>query len=152
MKGGSQLFLNSGWSVKPSSPPRKSSSQYTTSPPHTKAAPASHKARQLLLTHSGGWAPHTTRRSSHTFCPFWPTICHSWAPILNTSKINRRPPGSTPHQKAPMPPKKKSTCDAATDPPNPIEYDPFNLDGHQLRNDFVALPKFTRQILEKLKQ
>lgn len=51
-----------------------------------------------------------------------------------------------------MPPKKKSTCDAATDPPDPIEFDPFNLDGSQLRNEFVALPKFTRKILEKLKQ
>jgi len=51
-----------------------------------------------------------------------------------------------------MPPKKKSTCDAATDLPHPIEYDPFNLDGHRLRNDFIVLPKFTWQILEKLKQ
>ena len=51
-----------------------------------------------------------------------------------------------------MPPKKKSTCDAAIDTPDPIEFDPFNLDGHRLREEYLAIPKFTRKILEKLKQ
>jgi hypothetical protein len=42
-----------------------------------------------------------------------------------------------------MPPKKKDkpndTCDAGTDPPPPLDYDPFDLDGRGIANDFESI-------------
>jgi len=54
-----------------------------------------------------------------------------------------------------MPPKKKekpTTCDAGTDPPPPVEYDPLNLDGRRLIAEFTTIPHFTRTALNKLKE
>jgi len=53
-----------------------------------------------------------------------------------------------------MPPKKKEklTCDVGTDPPDPFNFDPLDLDGLTLWNDFKAIAAETREALDKLKQ
>ena len=53
-----------------------------------------------------------------------------------------------------MPPKKKkdaTTCDVGTDPPDPVDYDPFNVQGRRLRTEFQSFPIRTKKI-EKLQQ
>ena len=52
-------------------------------------------------------------------------------------------------------PKKKDkppTCDAATDPPEPLEFDPFDLDSRGLLDDFNCIPTHTKKALDELKQ
>ena len=54
-----------------------------------------------------------------------------------------------------MPPKKKekpTTCDAGTDPPLAVEYDPLNLDGRRLLAEFTDFSGLTRKALNKLKE
>jgi hypothetical protein len=53
-----------------------------------------------------------------------------------------------------MPPKKKdaTTCDVGTDPPDPVDYDPFNVHGRRLRAEFQSFPIRTKKIIEKLQQ
>jgi hypothetical protein len=53
-----------------------------------------------------------------------------------------------------MPPKKKEklTCDVGTDPPDPFDFDPLDLDGLTLWNDFKAIATETREALDELKQ
>jgi hypothetical protein len=55
-----------------------------------------------------------------------------------------------------MPSKKKdkpTTCDAGTDPPPPVEYDPLNLDGRRLLAEFKNIPGLTRKApIFKLKE
>jgi hypothetical protein len=54
-----------------------------------------------------------------------------------------------------MPPKKKEkakdTCDVGTDPPEPLAYDPFDVDGYGLLKDFKSIPEYTQDALDELK-
>lgn len=52
-----------------------------------------------------------------------------------------------------MPPKEKpSTCDAATDPPEPLQYDPFDLDGRALINDWLPIPARLQEATDQLRK
>jgi hypothetical protein len=55
-----------------------------------------------------------------------------------------------------MPPKKKDkpndTCDAGTDPPPPLDYDPFDDDGLGIAADFKSIMAKVQEALTKLRQ
>jgi hypothetical protein len=53
-----------------------------------------------------------------------------------------------------MPPKKKEkpTCNVGTDPPDPYDFDPLDLDGRMLWMDFRSIPIQTREALDELMQ
>jgi hypothetical protein len=53
-----------------------------------------------------------------------------------------------------MPPKKEkpSTRDAATDPPEPLQYDPFDLDGRALINDWLPIPARLQEATDQLRK
>ena len=57
-----------------------------------------------------------------------------------------------------MPPKKKEdaknakeTRDVGTDPPEPLEFDPFDVDGHKLIEDWNWMPPLACEALKMLK-
>jgi len=57
-----------------------------------------------------------------------------------------------------MPPKKKEdaknakeTRDVGTDPPEPLEFDPFDVDGRKFIEDWNWIPSVTYEALEMLK-
>jgi hypothetical protein len=54
-----------------------------------------------------------------------------------------------------MPPKKKEkakdTCDVGTGPPEPLAYDPFDVNGYGLLKDFKSIPEYTQDALDEFK-
>jgi hypothetical protein len=56
------------------------------------------------------------------------------------------------------PPEKKEklnasdTCYVGTDPPEPLDYDPLNVHGNQIREEFREFPTKAKKIIEKLQQ
>ena len=47
--------------------------------------------------------------------------------------------------------KEKEKCDAATDPPDPLDFDPFDLDGRGLLNDWREITPELQKAVDELK-
>src|SRR5437773_2473084 len=54
-----------------------------------------------------------------------------------------------------MTPKKKEdakvTCNVSTDPPEPLDFDPFDMDGYGIVQDWKEIPELAYEALEMLK-